>query len=227
MSSEVEYEYQDNAIDALIAAARRGDVATANALLDANPALVGRLSMDGSSALTNAVYAGQPEMIALLRARGATLTLFDAAALGDLAALNAALASGQTSVHAYSFDGWTALHLTASFGQIEAARALLAAGANVAAHSWNGLDGEPLHAAAARKGNTAMVAVLLDAGAQVNARQSHGLTALHLAAHNGDDDLVTLLLARGARRHLVTDEEKTPADLAIQVGRLDLAARLE
>lgn len=227
MSNEVEYENPDTTLDALIAAAGRGDVATASALLDANPALVGQSNMDGRTALTNAIYAGQPGMITLLRERGATPTLFEAAALGDLAALNAALASGQVSVHAYSFDGWTALHLASSFGQIEAARALLAAGANVAAHSWNGLDGEPLHAAAARKGNAAMVAALLDAGAPINGRQSHGLTALHLAAQNGDDDLVTLLLARGARRHLASDDEKTPADLADQAGRHDLAMRLE
>jgi ankyrin repeat protein len=226
MSSEAVYGQPEVTVEALIAAVGKGELETARALLDADPSLVVQRDLEGRNAMTTAIYAGQDAIVALLRERGATLTLFEAAALGDLEALNVALASGSSTVHSYSFDGWSALHLAAHFGRIEAAKALLAAGANVSAHSWNGMDNEPIHAAAAHKGNVAMVATLLDAGAQINARQHGGFTALHQAAQNGDDEMVTLLLSHGARKSLEDDEDQTAADLAEKAGRHDLAQRL-
>jgi uncharacterized protein len=213
-------------VGALVAAAQRGDLAAARELLDADPALVGARDPDGQTPMMAAIYGNHEEIVALLRERGATPTLFEAAALGDIPALNAALAQEPNAVRAYSVDGWTALHLAAHFGQIEAAKALLAAGANVTAHSWNGQDNEPIHAAAASKGNVAMVAALLDAGAQVNARQHGGFTPLHQAAQNGDAELATLLLSRGARRSLMTDKDLTACDLAEAAGYQELADRL-
>lgn len=213
-------------IGALIGAAQRGDLEVARALLDADPALAGARDADGQTPVMAAIYGNHSAIVALLRERGATPTLFEAAALGDIPALNAALARDPNGVRAYSADGWTALHLAAHFGQIEAAKALLAAGANVTAHSWNGQDNEPIHAAAARAGNVAMVAALLDGGAQVNARQHGGFTPLHQAAQNGDAELVTLLLSRGARRSMVTDKDLTACDLAEEAGYRELAGRL-
>jgi ankyrin repeat protein len=213
-------------VEALLGAVRNGDVAAARALLDANPILASAADADGWTPLMAAIYRGDVAMVALLRERGATPNIFEAAALGDLAALHAALAHNPDSVRAYSFDGWSALHLAAHFGQIEAARALLAANANITAHSWNGMDNEPIHAAAAHKGNIAMVTALLDAGAQVNARQHGGFTPLHEAAQNGDTEMVALLLARGARRSLTTDKDQTAFDLAEAAGHHELAARL-
>ena len=211
---------------ALIGAARQGDLASATALLDAAPALAGMADPDGQTPIQAAIYANHPEIVALMRQRGAVPTLFEAAAMGDLAALHAALARDPGSVRQYSFDGWTALHLAAHFGRVEAAQALVAAGANVTAHSWNGMDNEPIHAAAAHKGNVAMVAALLDAGAQINAREHGGFTPLHQAAQNGDADMVTLLLKHGARRSLETDKEQTAYDLAFAAGFHELAERL-
>ncbi|HEX9037578.1 MAG TPA: ankyrin repeat domain-containing protein [Ktedonobacterales bacterium] len=211
---------------ALISAARAGDVVAVRSLLDAQPALVGMADPDGQTPIQAAIYMNHPEIVALLRQRGAIPTLFEAAAMGDLAALHAALERHPEGVREYSYDGWTALHLAAHFGRIEAAQALVAAGANMSARSWNGMDNEPIHAAAASRGNVAMVAALLDAGAHVNAREHGGFSPLHQAAQNGDAELVTLLLARGARRSLVTDQDQTPYDLAYEAGYHELAARL-
>ena len=51
---------------------------------------------------------------------------------------------------------------------------------------------------AARAGDTALVASLLDKGADVNAKFRYGTTALFKAAERGHVDVVKLLLARGA-----------------------------
>src|SRR5918999_4862822 len=55
--------------------------------------------------------------------------------------------------------------------------------------------------------------LLLDAGADVNGQGEGGFTALHAAAANGDEDLVQLLLERGADATLLTAQGKRPADL--------------
>jgi dTDP-4-amino-4,6-dideoxygalactose transaminase len=52
--------------------------------------------------------------------------------------------------------------------------------------------------AAARNGDTAAVSSLLDSGADVNADNGHGLTALYYAADKANVPLVRLLLERGA-----------------------------
>ncbi|MFN2516992.1 MAG: ankyrin repeat domain-containing protein [Pyrinomonadaceae bacterium] len=51
---------------------------------------------------------------------------------------------------------------------------------------------------AARKGDAAAVAALLDKGADVNARFRYGTTALFKAAERGNTEVVKVLLARGA-----------------------------
>jgi uncharacterized protein len=56
--------------------------------------------------------------------------------------------------------------------------------------------------------------LLLDGGADVNGQAEGGFTALHTAAQNGDEELVRLLLERGADRSLSTDQGRRPFDLA-------------
>ena len=52
--------------------------------------------------------------------------------------------------------------------------------------------------AAARKGDAAAVAKLLDAGVDPNARTEYGATALHYAADKGHVEVVKVLIARKA-----------------------------
>ena len=84
---------------------------------------------------------------------------------------------------------------------------------------------QPLHAAAAgRHGDIAVL--LIDAGADVNAKQSHGWTPLHSAAANGDGELVDRLVAAGADPAATNDDGKTAADIATDSGHEKIAARL-
>lgn len=71
------------------------------------------------------------------------------------------------------------------------------------------------------------VAALLDAGADIHARDARGRTALHLAASARNWAIVTLLLARGADP-LAEDDDGVPPRRAIQTflaGRAHPAAR--
>jgi uncharacterized protein len=69
--------------------------------------------------------------------------------------------------------------------------------------------------------------LLLDEGADVNATQQGGWTALHGAAQNGDRELVELLLAKGADLQLRADNGQTALDLALLKGRQDVADLLD
>ena len=58
----------------------------------------------------------------------------------------------------------------------------------------------PIHSAAANGGSVEIVRMLLDAGADVNARQPEGFRAIDAARQEGNEELERLLLERGAER---------------------------
>jgi ankyrin repeat protein len=99
-------------------------------------------------------------------------------------------------VNAPHGDGMTALHWAAKRGDIDIARMLLSARANVAAVTRIGAH-TPLHVAS-RSGSAAVVKALLEAGADVHAITTTGVTALHFAAMAGVPDVISALLDRGA-----------------------------
>ena len=130
--------------------------------------------------------------------------------------------------HAFSADGFTALHYPAFFGGDAAggnAQALIDAGADPNARSDERFSVLPLHSAVAGDHDDVVV-VLLAAGADVNATQRHGLTPLHGAAQNGAEATVDRLLAAGADRDGGEQRRRTAADLAEEAGHAELAARL-
>ena len=202
-------------------AIRAGDLAQARALLEQDAALARARDADGLVLLMKAIYFGRAQIVDLLIERGAELDIFAAAALGKVERLRALAQADPQLVHAYSPDGWTALHLAAHFGQREAVEALLAARASVQARSKNSMQNTPLHAAMPG-GKPEIVEALLAAGAEVNAQQEGGFTALHEAAMQGSAALVRLLLARGADPALASEGGKTARDLALEQGHADL-----
>jgi ankyrin repeat protein len=123
--------------------------------------------------------------------------LLDAVKRADAAAVRALLRGGANASVAQS-DGLTALHVAAQAGNLEIARLLLEARADVRAETRIGAY-TPLHLAAGG-GHADVVGALLDAGADPAARTtSTGVTALHLAAKAMDGEAaVAALLRRGA-----------------------------
>lgn len=200
-------------LDDLFQAVRNGDAARVDALLDAQPSLITGRDESGNSLLLTALYHGEPRLAAALVARGAPVNQWEAAALGDVARLQAHLEADPSSLNAHSHDGWTALHLAAHFGHADAARLLLQRGSDVHARSTNPLANEPLHAALAGR-RLEVARALLDAGADPNAAEHGGFAPLHQAALPGDVPLIQLLLDRGARPDRKDDQGRTPLNLA-------------
>ncbi len=149
-----------------------------------------------------AARAGDREAIHSLLAGGADVNARDdagntplmvAAMCADAETVNTLLKAG-ADVKAKNKAGATALLRAATFPA--RAELLLTAGADVAVQSESG--NSALMLAARKPGNSALVKRLLERGADVNAKNGLGATALMGAVAAGDADSVNLLLDKGA-----------------------------
>ena len=192
-------------------------------MVSAEPTLIDARGLGGDSAILTAVYHRQKDIVNLLVARGATLSIFDACAAGEIERVERMLDA--STINAYSADGWTPLHLAAFFGHPKIAELLMARGAAVAARSRNPNGNTPLHAALA--GNHKFVAgILIGHGADVNAADAQGWRPLHLAAANNNLDAITALIAQGADVTAGNGEGSTPLSLAQEKNHREAAALL-
>jgi ankyrin repeat protein len=165
------------------------------------------------------------DLVDAVRSRVDTLDVFEAAALGDVDRLVALLDVDESLVAARSSDGFTPLHLAAFFGGVDAAKLLLARGADVDAAGTGWMTGTALHSAAsARRVDVGLI--LLGAGADPNRRQTGGFTPLHAAAANGDVAFVRALLSHGAEPGSRTDDGRSTATFAQERGDAETIAAL-
>lgn len=181
----------------LFAAIEAGNGPEIRAILAADPTLAGSRHPSGVSAVLWARYRGRGEVLDAILAAEPSLDVFDAAALGRLDRLAELVAADPAAANAWSADGFTPLGLAAFFGHPPAVRLLLDYGADVHAVARNAMRVQPIHAATAAH-DAESVRLLLEAGADPNAEQQEGWTPLMAARHNGDLDLVELLVAYGA-----------------------------
>lgn len=168
------------------------------------------------SPLMQALYEGKTEEARAIADSRSDLDVFEAAAIGDVDRLRELLDQDSSAANAWSEDGFTPLHFAAFFGHPVAAKLLTERGADLEARSTNkefAFDARPLHSASAA-GRRDVCEVLLDAGADVNAVQHGGYTALLDAAANGNAELVDFLLERGADPTARLDDGRSMADLA-------------
>src|SRR5579872_5618015 len=101
---------------AFIDAIKAGEFERVKAMVSAEPTLIDARSRTGDSAILTAVYHRQKEIVNLLVARGATLSIFEACAAGEIERVERHMAEHRAEINDYSADGWTALHLAAFFG---------------------------------------------------------------------------------------------------------------
>jgi uncharacterized protein len=211
--------------EALLAAIRAKDQLAVMRLLDEDPSRASMRATGGESLVLHAVYVGAIDLVPMLL-RGRSLDACEAAALGDVTALRAAIENDDDARVLRSSDGWTPLHLAAFFGRDDAVALLIDHGAPLDAHSTNATRNTPLHAALAGATKASVVRRLILAGADVEARGAHNITPLHLAASRGDAPLCDLLITRGADPQAVMEDGTTPAALATARGYAELGDHL-
>jgi len=209
----------------LFAAIQSDDVAKVKSCLAAEPALATARNEAGLSAVLFARYSNRLKALAALLAAKPPLDIFEAAACGEQARVQELLTRDPALARAVSRDGGTALHLAAYFRHAEIAQALIRAGADVHAVAPGFGNVQPLHSAAAGD-SLSIVKMLLEAGANPNARQQMGYTPLHSAANSGDLEIARLLLQHGADPAAKTDNGQTALAIAEEKGHSEVAELL-
>ena len=183
-------------------------------------------TLNPESAILTALYMRKKADVQKLLAAQPALTIFEAAALGRDDRVRELIDRDPASIDAWSPDGNTPLGLASFFARTTTVRLLLDRGANVLAAARNYMKVQPLHAAVSSR-NPEIVALLLERGADPNARQQVGYTPLMGAAASGKRTLVDPLLESGADPALKAEDGKTAADVARDHGHPDLATELE
>ncbi|KAK3255713.1 hypothetical protein CYMTET_35117, partial [Cymbomonas tetramitiformis] len=153
----------------------------------------------GSTALAVALSRGEEAAARVLLEAGAGVNagsgwrpLHAVAMIGTVEMVRVLVGKG-AEVDAEDGEGRTALTVALAFGQEAAARALLEAGAGVNA----GTGRRPLHVAA-EKGKVEMLIELAGKGAEVDAEDREGRTALMVALAFGQEGAARALLEAGA-----------------------------
>ena len=205
------------------------DLAAATALVDADAALLDAPLANGAGPVLLAMYMGKRALAAALAQRKPTLAITEAAALGDVKSLLAALARDASQAQARSGDGFPVLGLAVFFGQVRCAALLLAAGADPDTAADNSMRVAPIHSACAQSDEALacrLVHLLLAFAVDLDARQQGGWTALHSAAHRDYAELITLLRGAGADPQLRNDSGIDAVDIARCEGRTAALAAL-
>jgi|SRR6188472_3270483 ankyrin repeat protein len=153
------------------------------------------------SELLQAVYRGDQARVDELLSGDPELDVFEASAVGRVDQLQELLDGDPSLANAWAEDGFQPLGLASFFGHVEAARLLVERGADVNSASRNDMKVAPLHSAAAEKDPETryeLATVLLEHGADPNARQQDDFTPLMAADQQGDARLRELLVEHGA-----------------------------
>jgi ankyrin repeat protein len=152
------------------------------------------------SDVLQAIYRGDKDEAERLAA-GKELDIFEASALGRTERVRRFLDADPSLASAWADDGFQPLGLASFFGHAETARLLVERGAEVNSPSRNPMKVMPLHSAAAAQDpevRYTIAELLLDAGADPNARQQDDYTPLMAADQHRDARLRELLVAHGA-----------------------------
>ncbi len=169
--------------------------------------LIGGLSV-GVLALTAWMQAATPA------------TVVEAAMSGNRDSVRAMLKDG-ADVNTAQADGMTALHWAATKNDVDLAKLLLVAGANLKAATRIG--GYTPLLIASRSGHADMVTALLAAGSDPNAATANGATPLMFAAQAGSVPTVNALLKGGAD---VNAAEKVKGETALFCAKVGVKTKV-
>jgi ankyrin repeat protein len=156
-----------------------------------------------------------PQLLKSKNAFGITPLHF-AAIGGHTEAARILLDSG-ADLHSKTYSGISPLYGAVSGGQLATCRFLISRGANV--NQSTNDNATPLHAATSR----GIAEVLVNAGADVEAKNRFGFTPLHIAAHYNFIDVAQFLLSKKADIECKTENGWTPLCEAIYSRNKDMA----
>ena len=155
---------------------------------------INQKNKSGASALALAVRGNSPEVVQLLLNKGANINTVDA--------------KGNNLVY-YLFESYSPRQAREFEPKL---KLLQAKGLDFAAPQK---DGNTVYHLAVAKNDLALLKMVKDFGADINAKNSEGLTALHKAAMlSKDDGMMQYLLAAGAKKDIKTSFDETAYDLA-------------
>ena len=237
--------------DRLLAAVKAADVRAVQNLLEADPEQASAVEVDGTSALHWAVHNDDVEVVGLLVSAGADVNAANRYGVGPL---QAACTSGNPQIVGLLVDagadanaalpaGETVVMTCARTGSVAALERLIRGGADVnAAEHWRG---QTALMWAAAGGHAESVALLLDHGADLQARSRAirssaepppgyrgptrvvgGFTPFLFAVREGDLSTVEELLDAGASMTETGPDGTSPLVIAILNGHFELSAQL-
>ncbi|XGW21641.1 hypothetical protein V3C99_004540 [Haemonchus contortus] len=204
-------------------AAERGFTSIVEQLIDKFGGSIRARTRDGSTLLHIAACSGHTSTALAFLKRGVplfmpnkkgALGLHSAAAAGFNEVVKMLIARG-TNVDIRTKDNYTALHVAVQSGKASVVETLLGSGADI--HVRGGELGQTaLHIAASLSGpeSRECAMMLLKSGGQPDVAQEDGETCLHLAARNGNKEIMRLLLNENANLQLMSNSGETPLHVA-------------
>jgi ankyrin repeat protein len=154
-----------------------------------------------ASELLLALYRGDTAAAEEILKTDPELDVFEAAAAGRDERLRELVDADPSLANAWAADGFQPLGLASFFGHPRAARVLVDHGAEVNSASRNNFKVMPLHSACATRDADVrfqLATLLLERGADPNARQQDDFTPLMEARQLNDERLEQLLISNGA-----------------------------
>ena len=211
-----------------------GVATIALALCVSLPAVTAGQAADDATPLHRASHEGDASGVGRLlqagakvdtRTRHGVTPLALASARGHAAVVEALLDGGADPNRA-SPQGETPLMVAARTGVVDSVAALLRHGAVAGVDAREGWRGQTALMWAAAEGHAAVVAPLVAAGADVDARSEGGFTPLAFAVRAGHGDAVEVLIEAGADVDLALPDGTSPLHLAVINAHYDVALQL-